>query len=64
MDGCLLIHGIGCIVGAVYVLFLNDTTGESLDDIGLKEKTKERQTQTTRIWVYWDAAILSEYEME
>lgn len=41
VDDCLFIHGIGWIVGAIYVLFvLKETTGQSLDEIGLEEAAK------------------------
>lgn len=48
--GCLTMYGISCVVGAIFVVFLlNDTTGQSLDEYGLDERTKEKQAQTTKI---------------
>lgn len=50
VDGCLTMYGIGCVVGAIYVIFLlKDTTGQSLDDIGVEERSKEKQDQTTKV---------------
>lgn len=44
VDGCLFIHGIGWIVGVIYVLFvLKKTTGQSLDG------AKYNGYQTTRM---------------
>lgn len=41
LHGCLLIYGVGCIVGFVFVLwFLKETSGQSLDEVGIDEKTK------------------------
>ncbi|XP_055295134.1 facilitated trehalose transporter Tret1-like [Sitodiplosis mosellana] len=38
--GCLMIYGIGSLVGFVFILlFLDDTSGKSLDNVGAKEKT-------------------------
>lgn len=50
LHGCLAIFGIGCIIGTIFVFFiLEETTGKSLDDVGLDEKTKMERVHTTRI---------------
>lgn len=39
--GCMLILGIGCLVGAIFVVFImEETTGQSLDDVDADEQTK------------------------
>lgn len=36
--GCMMIFGIGCSVGAIFVLcFLDETSGLSLDAIGMND---------------------------
>ncbi|XP_055304279.1 uncharacterized protein LOC129569467 [Sitodiplosis mosellana] len=38
LHGCMNIFGVGCIIGAVFVLFvLEETKGKSLDDVGLDD---------------------------
>lgn len=39
--GCMLILGIGCLFGAIFVVFvMQETTGQSLDDVGADEQIK------------------------
>lgn len=41
LHGCMLIYGIGCFVGAIFVvLVLKETSGKSLDDIGKNDNIK------------------------
>lgn len=41
LHGCMIILGIGCFVGFFFVLiFMEETSGQSLDDIGVDEKMK------------------------
>ncbi|XP_055295386.1 facilitated trehalose transporter Tret1-like isoform X2 [Sitodiplosis mosellana] len=40
--GCMVIHGVGCLVGTVFVVYvLEETTGKSLDNVGVDEKTTD-----------------------
>lgn len=44
LHGCMMIYGIGSICGAIFViLVLKDTSGISLDDVGIDENTKQNQ---------------------
>lgn len=39
LHGCMMIYGIGCVVGAVFVLVvLKETKGKSLDGVDIKIK--------------------------
>lgn len=41
LNGCFTIYGIGCFIGFIFVYFvLNDTTGQSLDEVGADKKIK------------------------
>lgn len=41
LHGCLSIFAAGCIIGFLFVLFIvEETNGQSLDDVGVTEKTK------------------------
>lgn len=39
--GCMLIFGSGCLLGAIFVIFvMQETSNQSLDDVGADEQTK------------------------
>lgn len=39
--GCMLFFGVGCLFGTMFVVFiLEETTGQSLDDVGEDERAK------------------------
>lgn len=41
LHGCMLILGVGCILASIFVYFvLEETTGQSLDDISAEDKIK------------------------
>lgn len=41
LHGCLSIYGCGCIIGFIFVLLVvKETSGTSLDDVGVEEKKK------------------------
>lgn len=41
LHGCMCVFGVGCIIGAIFALFiLEETKGKSLDDVGLDDKNK------------------------
>lgn len=43
--GTLLIYTVACLIGSVFVLFvLKETTGESLDDVGVTDKSTTTTT--------------------
>lgn len=49
LHGCMLIFGVGSVLGAIFVLFfVDDTTGKSLD-VGADEKEKIEYARTARI---------------
>lgn len=50
LHGCLIIFGVGCIIGTIFVLFvLEETKGKSLDDVGLDENTKMKRVHAARL---------------
>lgn len=43
----LLIYGVGCIVGTLFVMFiLEETNGNSLDDVGVNTKGSKHPGKT------------------
>lgn len=52
--GFLIIYGIGCIVAAIFILFvLKETAGKSIDDVGVDAKAKDTANAddtSTRVW--------------
>ena len=45
LHGCLMIYGIGCVIGFIFVLFvLKETTGQSLDDVGIDANIQKSRT--------------------
>ncbi|XP_055299425.1 facilitated trehalose transporter Tret1-like [Sitodiplosis mosellana] len=46
---CFMIYGVGCIVGTIFFyLVLEDTSGKSLDDVGINEDAKMTHTLSGR----------------
>ena len=44
--GCMLICGVLCIVGTYFVaVFLKETSGRSLDEVGQDEQTNDESAQ-------------------
>lgn len=49
LHGCMIIFGVGSIIGALFVIFVVDeTNGKCLDDVGADEKTKIQFARATR----------------
>lgn len=52
--GCMLICGILCIVGTIFVaIFLEETSGQCLDEVGKVEQTNDEGAQmehSTQCW--------------
>lgn len=50
LHGCMFILGSVCVVGFFFVLFvMKETSGQSLDDIGVDEKLKIARLHATRV---------------
>lgn len=50
LHGVLMIFAVSCVVGAIFVLFLvEETSGKSLDDVGVEEKRKLSRIHVARI---------------
>lgn len=44
LHGCMIILGIGCIIGFLFVLIaMEETSGQSLDDVGKNKKLRLEQ---------------------
>lgn len=49
LHGCFLIYGVGCLCGFFFILFiLKETSGESLDDVGVNENTKDENARKVK----------------
>lgn len=58
LHGCLLSFSVCCIIGFAYVFFvLEETSGQSLDDVGLDDKTKIKRRQDQRLESFWYVVI-------
>lgn len=43
LHGTFMIYGTGCVVGTIFIIFvLGDTSGTSLDDVGVKVDSKHK----------------------
>lgn len=41
LHGCLMVYGVGCIIGCLFVLLcLKETSGQSLDDVGVEQRRR------------------------
>lgn len=50
LHGCMIILGMGCVIGFLFVLIATkETAGQSLDDVGASEKLKMNQIHAARI---------------
>lgn len=50
LHGCLMIFVFFCCIGFIFVFFvLEETTGQSLDDIGIDENVKARRSITSTL---------------
>lgn len=50
LHGCMIFFGVSSVVGAIFVYFvLKETSGQSLDDVGLDEKTKMDRIHAIRL---------------
>lgn len=50
LHGSMLLHGICCIIGAVFLFFaLEETKGETLDGIGKEERLRIERIHSLRL---------------
>ena len=50
LHGCMMIFGIGSLLGAIYVLLVVDeTSGKCLDDVGANERQKIEHIARSRV---------------
>lgn len=43
LHGCTLIYGIGCVLGAIFVVFVQkETSGRAIDDVEKNEEINEK----------------------
>lgn len=50
LHGCMTILGVSCTLGAIFIYFcVEETNGQSLDDVGLDVKAKIARARASRV---------------